>query len=78
MSRFNEFAKKFLRPTLVGHNTEHWIWRTYLVEFTKYGRRVFEELTYLDAVDSPERSVGSTVTVNVNKQKRIGIIHGVA
>jgi hypothetical protein len=55
-----------------------YIWRTYLVEFTKYGKRVFEELTYLDVVGEPERSVGSTVTVNVNKQKRIGIIHGIA
>ena len=55
-----------------------YIWRTYLVGFTKYGKRVFEELTYLDVEGEPERVVGSTVTVNVNKQKRIGIIHGIA
>ena len=54
------------------------VWRTYLVEFTKYGKRVFEELTYLDYEGEPERPVGSTVTVVVNKQKRIGIIHGIA
>ena len=54
------------------------IWRTYLVEFTKYGKRVLEELTYLDYEGEPERAVGSTVTVIVNKQKRIGIIMGVA
>jgi len=60
----------FVRP--------EYIWRTYLVEFTKYGKRVLEELTYLDMVGEAERSVGSTVTVNVNKQKRIGIIMGIA
>ena len=60
----------FVRP--------EYIWRNYLVEFTKYGKRVLEELRYLDVVGAPERSVGSTVTVRVNNQKRIGIIMGVA
>ena len=54
------------------------IWRLYVVEFTYYGKRVFKELMYNDIVGEPERAVGSTVTVNVNKQKRIGIIHGTA
>lgn len=57
---------------------DEYVWRNYLVEFTKYGKRVFEELTYLDPVGQPERPVGSTVTVIVNKRKRIGIIHGIA
>lgn len=51
--------------------------RTYLIEFTYYGKRVVQELDYHDVVDEV-RPVGSTVTVNVNKQKRIGIIHGIA
>jgi hypothetical protein len=38
---------------------------------------VVQELDYHDVVDEV-RPIGSTVTVNVNKQKRIGIIHGVA
>lgn len=54
------------------------IWRLYVVEFTYRGKRVFKELMYNDIVGEPERAVGSTVTVNVNKQKRIGIIHGIA
>ena len=57
---------------------DEYVWRNYLVEFTKYGKRVFEELTYLDLVGQRERPVGSTVTVIVNKRKRIGIIHGIA
>jgi hypothetical protein len=51
--------------------------QTYLVEFTYYGKRVIQELDYHDVVGET-RPVGSTVTVNVNKQKRIGIIHGTA
>ena len=54
-----------------------YVWRTYLVEFTYYGKRVIQELDYHDVIDEV-RSVGSTVTVNVNNQKRIGIIHGTA
>lgn len=54
-----------------------YVWRNYLVEFTYYGKRVVQELWYHDVVDEI-RPVGSTVTVNVNKQKRIGIIHGIA
>jgi hypothetical protein len=54
-----------------------YVWRNYLVEFTYYGKRVVQELRYHDVVDEI-RPVGSTVTVNVNKQKRIGIIHGIA
>jgi len=69
MTDFEKFCEKHLRRR---------IWRTYLVEFTKYGNRVFKELTYLDVEGEPERAVGSTVTVIVNKQKRIGIIHGIA
>jgi hypothetical protein len=51
--------------------------QTYLVEFTYYGKRVIQELDYHDVLGET-RPVGSTVTVNVNKQKRIGIIHGTA
>ena len=54
------------------------IWRAYMVEFTYYGKRVIKELYYNDIVGEPERAVGSTVTVNLNKQKRIDIIHGIA
>ena len=51
--------------------------RTYLVEFTYYGKRVVQELDYHDVVGET-RPVGSNVTVNVNKQKRLCIIHGIA
>ena len=54
------------------------IWRAYMVEFTYYGKRVIKELYYNDIVGEPERPFGSTVTVNVNNQKRVGIIHGIA
>ena len=49
-----------------------------MVEFTYYGKRVIKELYYNDIVGEPERAFGSTVTVVVNNQKRIGIIHGIA
>ena len=51
--------------------------QTYLVEFTYYGKRVIQELDYHDVLGET-RPAGSTVTVNVNKQKRIGIMHGAA
>ena len=54
------------------------IWRAYMVEFTYYGKRVIKELYYNDIVGEPERAFGSTVTVIVNNQKRVGIIHGIA
>ena len=54
-----------------------YIWRNYLVEFTKYGKRVVKSLTYLDVVGEPERRIGDAVTVVVNKQKRLGIVLGV-
>jgi hypothetical protein len=53
-----------------------YVWRTYLVEFTYYGKRVVQELQYHDVVDEI-RPVGSAVTVNVNKQKRLGIVLGI-
>jgi hypothetical protein len=54
-----------------------YVYNPYLVEFTKYGNRVTETLHYLDVVGEPRRRIGDSVTVNVNKQKRIGIILGV-
>ena len=50
------------------------VWNEYLVEFTKHGERIMQRLRYLDVVGEPRRRVGDSVTVNVNKQKRIGII----
>ncbi len=54
-----------------------YVYNPYLVEVTKYGNRVTETLHYLDVVGEPRRRIGDSVTVNVNKQKRIGIILGV-
>jgi len=54
-----------------------YIWNEYLVEFTKYDERIIQRLKYLDVVGEPRRRVGDSVTVNVNKQKRIGIVMGV-
>ena len=54
-----------------------YIWRNYLVEFTKYGKRRVESLTYLDVVGEPERRIGDAVTVVVNNQKRLGIVLGI-
>ena len=54
-----------------------YVWRNYLVEFTKYNKRVVKSLTYLDVDGEPERRIGDAVTVVVNKQKRIGIVLGV-
>jgi len=54
-----------------------YIWNEYLVEFTKYDERIIQRLEYLDVVGEPRRRVGDSVTVNVNKQKRIGIVMGV-
>ena len=51
-----------------------YIWNDYYVEFTKYDERIIQRLKYLDVVGEPRRRVGDSVTVNVNKQKRIGII----
>jgi hypothetical protein len=53
-----------------------YIWNDYYVEFTKYDERIIQRLKYLDVVGEPRRRVGDSVTVNVNKQKRIGIIKG--
>ena len=41
-----------------------------------YDERIIQRLKYLDVVGEPRRRVGDSVTVNVNKQKRIGIIKG--
>lgn len=54
-----------------------YVFNPYLIEFTKYGKRVTETLCYLDVVGEPRRRIGDSVTVNVNKEKRIGIIMGV-
>ena len=54
-----------------------YVYNPYLVEFTKYGKRVTETLRYLDVVGEPRRRIGDSVTVRVNKEKRIGIIMGV-
>jgi hypothetical protein len=54
-----------------------YVWKNYLVEFTKYGKRRVESLTYLDVVGEPERRIGDAVTVRVNGQKRLGIVLGV-
>jgi len=53
-----------------------YVWNDYYVEFTKYDERIIQRLKYLDVVGEPRRRVGDSVTVNVNKQKRIGIIKG--
>lgn len=50
-----------------------YVWNEYQVEFRKYGKRVVETLKYLD-VKGETRRLGDSVTVNVNKEKRIGII----
>lgn len=52
-----------------------YVWNDYQVEFRKYGKRVVETLKYLD-VKGETRRVGSSVSVRVNKGKRIGIIVG--
>ena len=49
-------------------------WRTYAVQFKKYGKFVTENLQYLNIVGEGPKRIGDSVTVNVNKQKRIGII----
>ena len=53
-----------------------YVWNDYYVEFNKYDERIIQRLKYLDVVGEPRRRVGDSVTVNVNKQKRIGIIKG--
>ena len=51
-----------------------YVWNTYAVRFKFRNRDVIKSLQYLDVVGEPRRRIGDSVTVNVNKQKRIGII----
>ena len=52
-----------------------YVWNTYAVRFKFRNRDVIKSLQYLDVVGEPRR-IGDSVTVNVNHQKRIGIIMG--
>ena len=58
----------------MAYQRPEYVWNDYYVEFTKYDERIIQRLKYLDVVGEPRRRVGDSVTVNVNKQKRIGII----
>jgi len=55
-----------------------YVWNEYLVEFKYRGKRVIKSKMYLDVVGEPKRRIGDAVSVTVNKQKRLGIIMGVA
>ena len=61
----------------MAYQRPEYVWNEYLVEFTKYDERIIQRLKYLDVVGEPRRRIGDSVTVNVNKQKRIGIVMGV-
>jgi len=50
-----------------------YVWNTYGVEYKFRNKRVVKPLKYLDILGETRR-VGDAVTVNVNKEKRIGII----
>jgi hypothetical protein len=54
-----------------------YVWNEYLIEFTKHNERIIQKLKYLDVEGGPRRNIGDSVTVNVNKQKRLGIVVGV-
>lgn len=53
-----------------------YVWNTYAVRYKFRNRDVIKSLQYLDVVGEPRRRIGDSVTVNVNHQKRIGIIMG--
>lgn len=54
-----------------------YVWNEYAVRYQYRGKPVIKSLQYLDVAGEPRRRIGDSVTVNVNNQKRIGIIMGV-
>jgi hypothetical protein len=54
-----------------------YVWNEYVVEFKYRNKRVLKSKMFLDVVGE-RRRVGDSVTVNVNHEKRIGIIKAVA
>ena len=52
-----------------------YVFNTYAVRFKFRNRDVIKSLQYLDVVGE-RRRIGDSVTVNVNHEKRIGIIMG--
>lgn len=53
-----------------------YVWNEYVVEFKYRSKRVLKSKMFLDVVGE-RRRVGDSVTVNVNHEKRIGIVRGV-
>ena len=50
-----------------------WCWNEYKIEYRYYGKRVIKSHVFLDA-EGERRRVGDTVTIEVNREKRIGIV----
>ena len=50
-----------------------WCWNEYKIEYRYYGKRVIKSHVYMDA-EGERKRVGDTVTIEVNGEKRIGIV----
>lgn len=50
-----------------------WNWNEYKIEYRYYGKRVIKTHVFCDA-EGERRRVGDTVTIEVNREKRIGIV----